>query len=221
MASPTGRVSAVCVVHEIVHDPAGDPDTTAIDKRPVEGPVQAGPLGLAGDTQVDTRHHGGVEQAVYAYADEDAAWWATELGREIAPGLFGENLRTSGLDVTGAEIGERWQVGAAGTGPLLEVTSPRVPCMTFAHRMAEPRWVRRFTEHGACGAYLRVVVPGVLAAGDPVDVVRRPGHGVTIGHLFPDLAPDAARALLDAADVGVVELGPKVMGHVRQAAGRA
>ena len=221
MASPTGRVTAVCVVHEIAHDPAGDPDTTAIDKRPVDGPVEAAALGLAGDTQVDTRHHGGVEQAVYAYADEDAAWWAAELDRGIAPGLFGENLRTSGIDVTGAEIGERWQVGEAGTGPLLEVTSPRIPCMTFAYRMAEPRWVKRFTDHGACGAYLRVVAPGVLRAGDPVDVVRRPGHGVTIGHLFPDLAPDAARTLLDAADVGVVDLGPKVLQHVRQAAGRA
>lgn len=221
LAAAPGRLTAVCVVHEIRHDPAGDPDTTAIDKRPVAGPVAVGPLGLAGDTQVDTRHHGGVEQAVYAYADEDASWWAAELAREIPPGLFGENLRTSEIDVTGAEIGERWQVGEDGVGPLLEVTSPREPCMTFAYRMDEKHWVRRFTEHGALGAYLRVVTPGTVSTGDPVTVVRRPGHGVTVGDMFPALAPQAARALLDAADTGVVDLGPKVHEYVRRVARRA
>lgn len=214
------RITAVCVVHALLPDPVGDPDVTAIDKRPVPHPVEVGELGLAGDTQCDLKHHGGPEQAVYAYADEDAAWWARELGRDIAPGLFGENLRTSGIDVTGAEIGERWQVGDAGTGVLLEVTAPRVPCVTFADRMGEQRWITRFTAHGAFGAYLRVVTPGRVAAGDAVRVVRRPGHGVTVGAMFPTLDAAAARALLDADAVGVVTLGPRVASHVRTAAAR-
>ena len=221
MSAPTsGRLTAVCVVHELRHDPAGDPDVTAIDKRAVPHAVEVGELGLAGDTQCDTKHHGGPEQAVYAYADEDAAWWARELDREIPPGLFGENLRVSGLDVTGAEIGERWRIGDEATGVLVEVTAPRIPCMTFAHRMGEPRWVKRFTEHGACGAYLAVVAPGRVAEGDAVTVVHRPGHGVTIADMFPDFAPDRAQALLDAAASGRVSIGPKVMAHVSLAAQR-
>ena len=216
----TARLTAVCVVHELLPDPGEDPDVTAIDKRPVPHPVGAGELGLDGDTQCDRRHHGGPEQAVYAYADEDAAWWAAELGRPIPPGLFGENLRTSGIDVTGAEIGERWLIGDQAHGVLLEVTAPRIPCQTFARRMGEKSWVKRFTEHGACGAYLGVVAGGRVAEGDAVTVVHRPGHGVTIGHVFPDLTPAAARTLLDAAEIGVVDLGPRVARSVRVAAAR-
>lgn len=176
------HVRSVNVVHALVPDPRGDLDVTAIDKRGVPGRVAVGPLGLDGDEQHDTRHHGGTEQAVYAYAAEDAAWWAGELGYDVHPGQFGENLTTSGVDVTGAVIGERWQVGDDGL--LLEVSSPRLPCTTFQGWMDEPRWVKRFTDHGAPGAYLRVLVPGTVGAGDRVEVVHRPEHGVTIGEVL-------------------------------------
>ena len=220
--SPSGvaSVTAVCLVHSLLPEPTNPDGLTAIDKRPVALAVQAGPLGLAADMIKDYRHHGGIEQAVYVYADEDAAWWAAELGREITPGLFGENLRSSGVDVSGAEIGERWLIGDQAHGVLLEVTAPRIPCQTFARRMGEKSWVKRFTEHGACGAYLRVVAGGRVAEGDAVTVVHRPGHGVTIGHVFPDLTPAAARTLLDAAEIGVVDLGPRVARSVRVAAAR-
>ncbi len=215
-----GRLTAVCVVHEILPYPGRDPDVTAIDKRPVPGPVTVGPLGLAGDTQCDTAHHGGVDQALYAYADEDARWWAAHLGREITPGMFGENLRVSDIDVTGAEIGERWRIGDSETGILVEVTSPRIPCQTFQTRMGEPHWVKRFTEHGAFGSYLRVVAPGRVAEGDRVAVERRPGHGVRIADVFPRFEADAARALLDAAATGVVGLQPELAEQARQALSR-
>jgi MOSC domain-containing protein YiiM len=214
---PVGRLTAVCVVHALRPDPAGDTDVTAIDKRAVNGPVEVGPLGLAGDTQCDAANHGGVHQAVYAYADEDAQWWADRLDRPVPPGLFGENLRTNGLDVTGAEIGERWRVGDPATGVLVEVTAFRTPCVTFQHRMAEPHWVRRFTQGGRPGAYLRVVVPGRLEAGDPVAVERRPGHGVSIGDIFPQPHARAAQALLDAEGAGVVDLHPSLRAAARRA----
>lgn len=217
-APAPGRLTAVCVVHEIVPVVDGEPgEVTAIDKRQVAGAVEVGVLGLAGDTQCDTAHHGGPPKALYAYADEDAAWWAAELGREITPGLFGENLRTNGIDVGGAEIGERWQVGEPGTGIVVEVTYPRIPCMTFQGRMGEDRWVKRFTDHGAMGTYLRVVVPGRVAAGDLVTVASRPGHGVRVADVYPTMSAAAGRALLDAADVGVVTLEPEL----REAADRA
>ncbi len=176
------RLLSVNVVHALVPDRRGDLDRTAIDKRPVAGRVRVGRLGVEGDQQYDTRHHGGPEQAVYAYAREDAAWWAAELGYDVTPGRFGENLSTEGVDVTGAVIGEGWRVGDDGV--LLEVSCPRIPCRTFQGWMDEPTWVRRFTERGAPGAYLRVVGEGTVGGGDEVEVVHRPEHGMTIGDVF-------------------------------------
>ncbi|MFI7587109.1 MOSC domain-containing protein [Spongisporangium articulatum] len=201
-------VTAVAVVHEILPNPGEKPDTTAIDKRAVDGPVPAHALGLEGDTQVDTKYHGGRFQALYAYADEDAERWADELGRDVTPGLFGENLRTSGVDVSGAEVGERWQVGEPGVGPLLEVTSPRTPCATFANRMREPHWVKRFTQRKAPGAYLAVVEPGVISAGDAVQVVHRPGHGLPISAVTKIAEPETMARLLEFAEATGYELEP-------------
>lgn len=162
---------------------------TGIDKRPVQGPVRVeapGPKGvagsgLAGDAVCDLRHHGGDDQAVYAMAREDLDDWERELGRPLPNGAFGENLTTEGLDVCGALIGERWRIGSE---VLLEVTSGRVPCRTFQGHVGERGWVKRFTQRGAPGAYLRVIEPGEIRAGDPVVVVERPGHEVTVALQF-------------------------------------
>ena len=177
----SGRVLAVCVAGAGLLDvPGRAPTRSAIDKRPVAGPVAVHRLGLAGDTQVNKKHHGGEGQAVYAYAQEDADHWSAELGRDLPAGRFGENLRTTGLDLTGAVIGERWRVGTA----LLEVTAPRTPCAKFQAYWGVPRLIQRFTRHGATGAYLRVLEQGEIRAGDPVEVVLRPDHAVTTGSAF-------------------------------------
>ena len=177
----SGRVEAVCVSGaDLLPLPDRRPNRSGIDKRPVTGRVAVGELGLDGDVQVNRKYHGGEGQAVYAYAQSDADWWAAELGRELPPGRFGENLRTTGLDLTNAVLGERWQVGTA----LLEVTACRIPCANFERFWGVPQLVRRFTAHGASGAYLRVLETGEIGAGDEVRVVSRPDHGVTTGLLF-------------------------------------
>lgn len=190
-----GRFKAV----EYTDAPSGG---TGIDKRPAEGAVRvAAPgakgvagSGVAGDEVCDLRHHGGNDQAVYAYAREDLDTWEGLLGHPLTNGSFGENLTTHGLDVSGAKIGERWRVGP---DLLLEVTSGRIPCQTFQGHLGETKWVRRFTQQGAPGAYLRVIEPGEIRGGDPVDVVHRPGHDITVAlqfravmtekHLLPSL----------------------------------
>ncbi|WP_329532787.1 MOSC domain-containing protein [Streptomyces sp. NBC_01450] len=162
---------------------------TGIDKRPVDGPVRVaapgpkgvGASGLAGDAVCDLRHHGGNDQAVYAVAREDLDDWGRELGRPLASGSFGENLTTEGLDVSGARIGERWRVGSE---VVLEVTCGRIPCRTFQGHLGEQRWVKRFTQKGAPGAYLRVIEPGEIRAGDPIEIVHRPDHEVTVALAF-------------------------------------
>jgi MOSC domain-containing protein YiiM len=177
-----GRLIAPCVVAQLRPD-AGTVGTTAIDKQPVDGPVKVGKLGLYADVQADRKHHGGEEQAVYAYAAEDADWWAEQLGRDIPPGLFGENLRVAGLDVSNARVGERWKIGDK---VVLEVTVPRTPCMTFARWMGEEDngWVRRFSDARRLGAYLRVVSTGSVRADDPIEVIPAPAGSPTILDIY-------------------------------------
>ncbi|MBE7701624.1 MOSC domain-containing protein [Oerskovia sp. Sa1BUA8] len=212
----TGELLAVCRVHVLLPD-AGTVGVTAIDKRPVEGPVKVRPLGLYADVQADRAHHGGEEQAVYAYSQEDADHWSAELGYEVVPGLFGENFRTRGVAASGALIGERWQVGSA----VLEVTQPRTPCATFARRLGEDRWVKRFTDANRTGAYLRVVTPGEVQAGDTVEVVRSPSHGVSIADWFGSraagTAADLAARLLASQEAGEVRLSAEMLERAERA----
>ena len=185
---------------------------TGIDKRPTDGPIGVrapGPMhggvgsGLVGDFIGDSQVHGGDDQAVYAYAREDLDVWQRDLEHDLSNGMFGENLTTEGLDVTGARIGERWQVGSGGL--VLEVSQPRVPCRTFATWLAIRGWVKTFTNAATPGAYLRVIAPGAVRGGDSIVVVDRPKHDVTGGLVFraltlePELLPRllAADALPD------------------------
>ncbi len=173
---------------------------TGIDKRPAGGPVAVaapgpkgtGMVGLAGDRVYDVKHHGGPDQAVYAYAREDLDRWEAELGRPLANGSFGENLTTAGLDVNDALIGERWRIGP---DVVLEVSCPRLPCATFQGWLERDGWISRFIQATVPGAYLRVIEPGDIRAADPVQIVRRPGHDVTVALTFraltrePELLP--------------------------------
>ena len=159
---------------------------TGLWKLPVAGPVAVGEFGLDGDFQGDRRVHGGREKAVYAYAEADLAWWEYELGRALGPGFFGENLTLRGVDVNGGRVGERWQVGSA----LLELTEPRGPCWKLQAKVGEPRFVKRFAQANRPGAYLRVVRPGKVAAGDAVRVVSSPAGAETIAGL---VSPAPAR----------------------------
>lgn len=173
---------------------------TSIDKRPVDGRVRVHPLGIAGDQVSDTVHHGGPDQAVYAFAREDLDAWATVLGRELRDGQFGENLTTSGIDVNESELGERWQIGDV----VLEVSSVRIPCNDFKNWMGltgydNRAWVKRFAAERRPGPYLRVLTEGSIAAGDELNVIHRPGHGVTASMMFRALMfePSLLPRLLD------------------------
>jgi MOSC domain-containing protein YiiM len=173
---------------------------TGIDKQPVEGPVTVKParakglgmVGLSGDKVFDVRNHGGPDMAVYAFAREDLDDWEAQLGQPLSNGMFGENLTTEDADPNGALIGERWRIG---TGLVLEVTSPRVPCGTFQGWLDRGGWIKRFTLAARPGAYFRVIESGEVQAGDRIEIVSRPEHDVTISLSFralttePDLLP--------------------------------
>src|SRR5829696_5410834 len=181
---------------------------TGIGKRPVDDAVEVRApgsktdgvgSGLIGDFIGDRKHHGGDAQAVYAYAREDLDGWERELGRELPNGSFGENLTTRALNISGARLGEQWLIGG---DVVLQVTTPRIPCATFRGFLGLPGWLKTFTAFGHPGAYLRVVSPGAIIAGDPIEIVRRPDHEVTIGLAFRALMIDRnlLPRLLEAGD---------------------
>jgi len=176
----------------------GKAGVTGIDKRPVMTPVPVRApgakthglgSGLSGDTIGDPVNHGGDDQAVYAYAREDLDHWQARLGRELPAGSFGENLTTTGVDVSGAVVGERWRIGDQVE---LQVTCPRIPCSTFRGWIDERGWLRTFTVRGLPGAYLRVVSAGHVRHGDPISVLQRPDHGVTVAIVFRALTLEPA-----------------------------
>jgi MOSC domain-containing protein YiiM len=166
---------------------------SGIDKRPAGHPVRLEVGGVDGDTICDTKYHGGPEQAVYAYSVDDLDFWATELGRPVGPGNVGENLTLERVDCSHAVVGERWKVGDA----VLRVTGPRTPCRVFSGFLDVPDLIKRFFAAGRPGAYLAVEQPAAVSAGDPVTVLERPEHGVTVADLL-------------AATAGHRELVPRI-----------
>jgi MOSC domain-containing protein YiiM len=212
MAIP--RVISVNTGHETDLAIGGKPARTAIDKRSVGGPVLVRMLGLADDEVADKENHGGREQAVYAYAREDIDWWTERLGRELHNGMFGENITTAGLDISAALIGESWQLGSA----VVQITGPRIPCVTFQSWMDERHWVKRFAAAGRPGAYLRVLQEGAVSTGEAVEVIDRPAERVTVAEsmraFYGD--QDLMRRLLRVAGRGETwdEIGQQVLGRV-------
>jgi MOSC domain-containing protein YiiM len=178
--SPLGRVVSVNTgTIEKLPLPKGTTDS-AIVKRSRRERVSTVGFGLAGDEQADRAAHGGPDQALYAYALEDYAWWEVELRRTLSPGTFGENLTTFGFDPNESLVGERWAVGSA----LLEVSQPRLPCFKLAARLGLPTFVRSFAERRRPGSYLRIVAHGTVGSGDSIDLEFRPAHAVSIREFF-------------------------------------
>ena len=151
--------------------------TTAIIKRPVRGRVRMAGVNAEGDDQADRTVHGGPDKAIYAYGTLDYEWWHEEHGVDPMPGLFGENLTLSGIDLGACLIGERWRVGSA----LLEVSEPRIPCYKLAYRMNDPHFVKLFGKALRPGSYFRIVEEGEVGAGDRAELAYRPGeHELTV-----------------------------------------
>ena len=170
----------------------GRREKTSIWKAPVEGRVPVRGVNVAGDDQANREVHGGPDKTVYAYAREDTEWWERELGRRLEHGNFGENLTVSGIDVTGAVVGERWAVGTT----VLEVAQPRIPCWKLGARMQDPSFPVHFAAAGRPGAYLRIVEEGEIGAGDEIRVGEKPGHGLTVGDVARIYHQERNRAAL-------------------------
>jgi MOSC domain-containing protein YiiM len=155
---------------------------TGIFKFPTDGAVKVTKLGLEGDVILSRKHHGGPDQAIYVYGTADYGWWSGQLGKEISPGTFGENLTISELESAQFSVGDMLHI----SNVILQVTAPRIPCKTFAARMDDPQWVKRFHHAERPGLYCRVIKEGFVKAGDPVSVERYAAETISILEMFRD-----------------------------------
>lgn len=191
MGSSPARVVSVHVGQPKEYEWLGRTVRSSIFKDTVDGPIEVRGVNAAGDDQADRRQHGGPDKVLYVYAQEDLDWWESELG---IPAGFGQNVTTSGLDVTNAVIGQTWRIGTA----LVQVTEPRTPCWKLGMRMGDKAFPRRFAAARRPGAHTRLLQPGVIRAGDAVTVVQTPAHGVTVddvNRIYYGDDSDAARLL--------------------------
>lgn len=156
--------------------------TTGIFELPASGRVRIGELGLEGDVIMDKKHHGGPDQAVYVYGEADYAWWREQLGRDLPPGIFGENLTISELESASFNIGDVLIVGEV----KLQVTAPRIPCSDFAARMEDLQWVKKFRAAERPGLYCRVLQEGFVQAGDSVSVGKYAGETLSLVQMYRD-----------------------------------
>ena len=178
MSARVLSINITSVVHQ--GEWTGSEGRTGIDKRSVGGSIEFKNNGVAGDRIIDTNVHGGFDQAVYAYAIEDAQWWEREINEEISAGRFGENLTTEGIDVNAALVGEQWKIGSV----ILEVSQPRIPCRVFAGFWKRSTLIKDFTQAGRPGTYLRIIQEGSAQAGDSIEVIFKPDHAISVKDLF-------------------------------------
>ena len=192
------KILAVCLGRpEIL---PGKKYKTGINKLAIQGPIMVDAEGLVGDAILNRKHHGGVDQAVYIEGSIDLDWWKSELGRDLPYGTFGENLVIEGLESAMLAAGDRLVIGEV----LLEITSPRIPCATFAAKMREPTFVKRYTRAARPGAYARVLQGGMVGAGQAVTFQPWSGDRVTMREMmatFGRRLSDADRARYMAAPV--------------------
>ncbi len=172
------KILAVCLGRpEIL---PGKKYKTGINKLAIQGPIMVDAEGLVGDAILNRKHHGGVDQAVYIEGSIDLDWWQAELGRDLPYGTFGENLVIEGLESAMLAAGDRLAIGEV----LLEVTSARMPCATFAAKMDDPTIVKRYTKAARPGAYARVLQGGMVEAGQSVEFTPWSGDRVTMREMM-------------------------------------
>lgn len=169
-------------------------ERTAIGKVPVIGPVRLTRLGLVGDTQEDRSHHGGPDRALCSYVADHHLGWVGALGRVPEPGLFGENLTVQGTDETQVHCGDRFRIGSA----IIEITTPRIPCMTLTRRVGYAEAIPFIRALGWCGWYSRVVEEGEAEAGEEMELIHPDPAGVSIREIYGVNSDKAApRAALE------------------------
>jgi MOSC domain-containing protein YiiM len=174
------KLLSVNIAKQETLDTPNGPVQTGIIKRPVSDKVMVTELGIVGDAIVDTKVHGGLDQALYLYSQEDYDWWAERLGKTLSPGIFGENLTLSGFGDAPLNIGDRLQINNL----VIEISAPRTPCFKLAARMGDVGFIKDFVLAARTGAYARVIKTGEIMAGDEVFLTKATAEYPSVTDVF-------------------------------------
>ncbi len=155
----------------------GQPVTTGIFKSPTSERIRLRTLNLDGDRQADLTVHGGEHKAVYCYPVEHYTYWQKKLpGRDLPPGVFGENFATKGMLEQDIHLGDRFAINDAE----VVVTQPRLPCYKLGIRFQADDMVKKFLASRRIGFYVAVTREGSVAAGDEMIPVVRNASAISI-----------------------------------------
>jgi MOSC domain-containing protein YiiM len=174
------KLLSVNIAKQETLDTPNGPVQTGIIKKPVLNKVTVTELGIVGDAIVDTKVHGGLDQALYLYSQEDYDWWAERLGRTLSPGIFGENLTLSGFGDAPLNIGDRLQINNL----VIEISAPRTPCFKLAARMGDVGFIKDFVLAARTGAYARVIKTGEIMAGNEVFLTKAKAEYPSVTDVF-------------------------------------
>ena len=176
------QLISINIGHEQILQNKNRVERTGIFKLPIDHPVMVTKLCLVKDVIVSQKHHGGPDQAVYVYGQPDYEWWSEQLGQDVVPGTFGENLTISELESAKFNIGDMLHVGNV----ILQVTAPRIPCSTFAARMGDSNWIKKFRQAERPGLYCRVLREGLIKTGDSVSFESYQDETISILEMYRD-----------------------------------
>ncbi|MAI41469.1 MAG: MOSC domain-containing protein [Candidatus Azotimanducaceae bacterium] len=164
--------------------------STGINKRPISDRIIVGALGLVGDAIINTKHHGGPDQAIYLYREEDYRYWSNKLDRDLPPGAFGENITVSGLPAPYLDIGDKLVFDDL----MLEVTAPRIPCSTLAAKMNDKFFPKKFIKAELPGIYCRVLQTGSISKNDKFYIDGYIGDQINTNEFFGDLLREISKS---------------------------
>lgn len=178
---------------------------SSIFRSPIDGPIELGMRGLAGDRVTDTRNHGTPDQAICCHFLDHYAFWNEAYGLSapaaLGPGAVGENWTLAGADEHDMCIGDVYAVGTA----RVQVTAPRYPCWKQERKLKLPGFLKRTMQTLRTGFMLRVLQPGVVQPGDELRLVERPHPNLTLQAVNADMHhtsdPAFARRLLDTPEL--------------------
>lgn len=152
---------------------------SGIFKKPISGPATVTLNGIEGDEHADKRVHGGREKAVHHYASENYERLAAQypaIAHEFRPGSIGENISTNGLTEQNVHIGDIFCIGSV----VAQVAQPRSPCWKIDHRFGVERMSMFVAKEHITGWYYRILEPGLMAAGDKIELLERQSGSFSI-----------------------------------------
>jgi len=128
--------------------------------------------GAVEDEQGNKKLHGGPEMAMHQYSQESYERLQKQfptIAHKLVVGSIGENISAGQMNDNNVFIGDTYRIGTV----VLQVNSPRAPCVKINQRYDIKNMDLFIAEHGITGWYYRVIETGVMQIGDTISLEHR------------------------------------------------